>query len=74
MIHLPGSPPNEGQGAKAAAIHEQLQIDWNFSTLGRGTMDSSLFNDCNCNDVPDADDIASGEEVVPRSLKRGELE
>jgi hypothetical protein len=60
MIHLPGDPPNVGQRAKAVAIHEQLQIDWNFSTLGRGTMDNSLFNDCNCNNVPDADDIAAG--------------
>jgi hypothetical protein len=60
MIHLPGDPPNAGQRAKAVAIHEQLQIDWNFSTLGRGTMDNSLFDDCNCNDVPDADDIADG--------------
>ncbi len=60
MIHLPGDPPNVGQRAKAVAINEQLQIDWNFSTLGRGTMDTSLFNDCNCNSVPDADDIATG--------------
>lgn len=60
MIHLPGDPPNNGQRAKAVAINEQLQIDWNFSTLGRGTMDSSLFDDCNCNNVPDSDDIAGG--------------
>ncbi|MHC4066989.1 MAG: IPTL-CTERM sorting domain-containing protein [Planctomycetota bacterium] len=60
MIHLPQDPPNVGQRAKAVAIHEQLQMDWTFSTLGRGTMDNSLFDDCNCNDVPDADDIAAG--------------
>ena len=60
MLHLPGDPPNLGQKAKAVAINEQLAIDWNFSTLGRGTMNSSLFDDCNCNDVPDADDISLG--------------
>ncbi len=60
MIHLPGDPPNVGQRAKAAAINEQHQIDFSVGTLGRGTMNSSLFDDCNCNDVPDADDIAAG--------------
>lgn len=57
MIHLPGDPPNTGQRAKAVAIHEQQQIDWSYSSLGLGTMNNSLFNDCNCNDVPDTDDI-----------------
>ena len=35
-------------------------MDWEFSTLGRGTMDNALFADCNCNGVPDSDDIADG--------------
>ena len=39
-------------------ITEQHQVDWNLSTLGRGTMNNQLFADCNCNDVPDAADIA----------------
>ncbi len=60
MIHLPQDPPSEGQRAKAIAINEQQQMDWSYSSLGRGTMDNSLFDDCNCNDVPDADDIAAG--------------
>jgi hypothetical protein len=60
MIHLPGSPPNPSELAKAVGIHEQQQTDWSFSTLGRGTIDNSLFDDCNCNDVPDAADIAGG--------------
>ena len=49
-----------GPASQSRRIHEQLQIDWNLSTLGRGTMDNSLFDDCNCNDVPDADDIVAG--------------
>ncbi len=60
MIHLPGDPPSAAELAKAIAIHEQQQIDWSFSSLGRGTMDNSLFDDCNCNGVPDADDIVGG--------------
>jgi hypothetical protein len=60
MIHLPGNPPNAAELAKAVGIHEQQQIDWNLGTLGGGTMDNSLFDDCNSNSVPDADDIAGG--------------
>ncbi len=58
MFHLPGDPPSAAELATAVGIMEQHQVDWNFSTLGRGTMDNQLFADCNCNDVPDADDIA----------------
>ncbi len=60
MIHQPGDSPDGIELAKAIAIHEQQTIDWNFATLGRGTMDHSLFDDCNCNDLPDADDITGG--------------
>lgn len=60
MIHLPGDPPDEAERAKAIAIHEQFQLDIEFSTLGRGSMDNSLFDDCNCNGVPDDDDIRLG--------------
>ncbi|MCH7527595.1 MAG: hypothetical protein IID39_09170, partial [Planctomycetes bacterium] len=60
MIHQPGDPPSQSELAKAVAIHEQHMIDWDVSTLSRGTMNNSLFDDCNCNDVPDADDIAKG--------------
>ena len=60
MIHQPGDPPDGIELAKAVSINEQQTIDWNFGTLGRGTMDHSLFDDCNCNDVPDADDITGG--------------
>ena len=60
MIHLPQDPPSAAELAKAIAIHEQQQIDWRLSSLGRGTMDNSLFDDCNCSDVPDADDSAGG--------------
>jgi hypothetical protein len=45
MLHRPGDPPDSTELAKAVAIHEQQQIDWYLSTLGRGTMDNSLFDD-----------------------------
>ncbi|MEE9295147.1 MAG: hypothetical protein V3W34_09350 [Phycisphaerae bacterium] len=61
MIHQPGDPPSLAELNKAAAILEQHMIDWNFSTLGRGTMNNTLFEDCNCNGVPDAEDIAGGD-------------
>ncbi len=60
MIHLPGAPPTDPQLDKAVAILQQHTLDWHFSTLNRGTMDNALFPDCNCNGIPDADDIAGG--------------
>ena len=60
MIHLPGDPPDQAELQKAVGIIEQQAIDWQLGTLGRGTMDHTLFDDCNCNDVPDQDDIAGG--------------
>ncbi len=61
MIHLPGAPPTDPQLDKAVGILEQHMIDWKFGTLDRGTMDDSVFADCNCNGVPDSDDIAGGD-------------
>ena len=52
MIHLPGDLPSEAELDKAVGILEQHMFDWNFGTIGRGTMDNSLFDDCNCDDVP----------------------
>ena len=60
MIHQPGDPPSLPELDKAVAILEQHMTDWSTSTLGRGTMNNTLFDDCNCNDMPDADDIAGG--------------
>ena len=54
MIHQPGDPPSEAELTKALGIHTQHQLDWNFGTLGRGTMDNALFTDCDCNGIPDA--------------------
>ena len=48
MLHLPGDPPDSAELSKAVAIMEQHSIDWEQGTLGRGTMDNSLFDDCNC--------------------------
>ncbi len=53
MIHLPGDPPSTAELDKTVAILEQHMDDWSLSTLGRGTMDDTLFADCNCNGVPD---------------------
>ena len=60
MIHLPGAAPTTGQLDKAIGILEQHELDWAFGTLGRGTMDNALFDDCNCNGVPDSGDISMG--------------
>jgi hypothetical protein len=48
MLHQPGDAPDAGELSKAVAIMEQHSIDWEQGTLGRGTMDNSLFDDCNC--------------------------
>ena len=59
MIHQPADPPSLAELDKAVGILEQHMTDWNVGTLGRGTMNNSLFDDCNCNDIPDLDDIAN---------------
>lgn len=58
MIHLPGDPPDAAELSKAVGIMSQNQLDWSHSTLGLSTIDHSLFDDCNGNDVPDTTDIA----------------
>lgn len=60
MIHQPSDPPSLAELEKAVGISEQHAIDWNTGTLGRGTMDNSLFPDCNCNAIPDDQEIADG--------------
>ncbi|MCP3982158.1 MAG: hypothetical protein GY716_22860 [bacterium] len=60
MVHLPGDPPDQAELERAAAIIAQHTVDFQANTLGRGSMDPSLFDDCNCNGVPDLDDIALG--------------
>ncbi len=60
MFHLPGDAPDGLELAKAIGIHEQHMIDWSYSTLGRGTINNQLFNDCNCNDLADEDDVNGG--------------
>lgn len=42
MFYQPGEPPTTTHINRALAIMEQHQIDWNSSTLGRGTMDNSI--------------------------------
>jgi hypothetical protein len=60
MIHQPGDFPAMAELDKAIAIHQQQMVDWNASTLERGTMDHRLFEDCNCNGVPDTEDVSGG--------------
>jgi len=57
---LPGDQPDQAELEKASGILNQHTIDWNHSTLGLGTMDNTLFDDCNCNGIADADDISGG--------------
>ncbi len=42
MIHQPGDPPTQGQLQNAVDIINAWTDEWNFSTLGRGTMDNTL--------------------------------
>jgi len=53
ILHLPGSPPTNAERDHVVSILEQHQTDWNFSTLGRGTMNDTLFEDLNCDGFPD---------------------
>jgi len=47
MLHQPGDAPNNAELTKAVGILQQHMVDWNHSTLGRGTMDNTLFDECN---------------------------
>ncbi len=53
MLHLPGDAPSTPERNKATSILEQHTIDWDTSTIGRGTMDNSLFLDLDCDGSPD---------------------
>ena len=60
MIHEPGDVPDVNELTIATGILEQNQLDWPVSTLGRGTMNHALFDDCDCNGIADATDLAGG--------------
>ena len=60
VLHRPGAPPTAAEKAKVIGMLAPHQVDWNFGTLGRGTMNATSFDDCNCNDVDDAEEIADG--------------
>ena len=42
MIHQPGSPPTDFERKKAARILDKFSGEWEFSSLGLGTMDNTL--------------------------------
>ena len=48
MIHQPASAPTSGELNKAVGILQQHQRDWSQSTIGRGSMNNSLFVDFSC--------------------------
>jgi len=43
MIHPNNQPPSQAQIDRALDIMDQQQLDWNYSTLERGTLDNSLI-------------------------------
>jgi hypothetical protein len=45
-LHLPGSPPTEAELDKMVGILEQQSIDFNYSTLGRGTTNHAVYSTC----------------------------
>ena len=46
MFHLPGQLPTQAEKNKAVGILSQHMLDWNYGTLGRGTMNDTLFDEC----------------------------
>ena len=60
VIHQPGAPPTPSELDNLGLKVEKFTSDWSITTLGRGTMTSTLFSDCNCNGVPDDEELASG--------------
>jgi hypothetical protein len=44
MIHLPGDTPSSAELVKAAGIIAQQSIDWTASTLGRSSMNHTLYD------------------------------
>ena len=45
-LHLPGSPPTQAELEKMVGILEQQSIDFNYSTLGRGTTNHAIYPTC----------------------------
>jgi len=60
MVHLPGDPPDQVELDRAIGMMQQHSVDFQISTLGHGSMNHTLFDDCNCNGVPDQEEIAMG--------------
>ena len=78
MLHLPGDPPDQAELGKAVRILRQHMIDWNNSTLRRGTMDNTLFDECNtvtaygCGVNPAGSlTVLSGKPEIGRSVEYG---
>ena len=67
MIHQPGSPPTRDQVIRATGIANQQQNDWHDGTLGRGTIDNSLF------DIPHSNPIVGQSTSLSTDLQRVSL-
>lgn len=59
MIHLPGDPPDAAELDRVLSILAQQNVDWAAGTLGRGSISSALFPDCNGNGIPDSLDLSA---------------
>ncbi len=53
VIHQPGDEPSQTELQRTSAILNQHTIDWDRSTLGFGTIDNTIFDDQNCDGLPD---------------------
>jgi len=60
IIHRPGDEPTSAELQRTTDILNQHTTDWDLSTLGRGTMDNTLFDDLNCDGLPDCAADLSG--------------
>ena len=53
VIHQPGDEPDETELQRTSDILNQHTIDWAHSTLERGTINNTIFDDQNCDGLPD---------------------
>lgn len=61
MLHRPGAAPTSGDLGHVVNILNQWSETWEWSTLGRGTMDNSLRRaDCDSNSIPNDCELDCG--------------
>lgn len=57
ILHLPGAEPTSGEVGLVIDILNHWNDAWIAGTLSRGTMNNTLFRDCNNNGIDDATDV-----------------